>query len=221
MIQPKVTNPGWPDPTAWAEELHHAMAIRQAIYDAEGDPLLKRNKAAAMLGLVLSSLMAFPNFKNDSVHLSLKDLLIFLADLDRGRDHPWAAPVNFGGTNITTSAQRELKIWVRAAFGVLANSGYKPVEGYRRIASGLTASGRTGRSGRPVRWQTVQTWCLEGETENDGMIRARLEQWWADFREQSATFNVVDHHGQPVATRDIAGKFADMCWSLPHLRDLI
>src|SRR5262249_29136770 len=150
-------------------------------YDTEPDLLLKRNKAGGMLGLVLSSLLELPAFKNDSVHLPLKDLMIFLSDLDRGRDHPWSAPVNFGGTNVTTTAQGELKTWVRAAFSVLSKNGFRPVEAYRRIASGLTDSGRSGRHGQPLRWQRVQAWCLEPDTPRDQIVRPRVERWWAEL----------------------------------------
>jgi hypothetical protein len=219
MTAPKATSPGWPDPTDWVNRLYQAMAERQAVYDAETDQLLKRNKAGGMLGLVLSTLLELPAFKNDSVHLPLKDLMIFLSDLDRGRDHPWSAPVNFGGTNITTTAQGELKIWVRAACGVLRGNSFKPVEAYRRIASGLTNSGRSGRNGNPVRWQRVQAWCLEAETQRDSHVKEKVERWWADFREETAAINVVDDWGRPVAEKEIAGRFADLCWSLPHLRD--
>lgn len=219
MNAAKTTSPGWPDPTEWVNRLYQAMAERQAVYDAECDPLLKRNKAGGMLGLVISSLLELPAFKNDSAHLPLKDLMIFLSDLDRGRDHPWSAPVNFGGTNITNTAQSELKIWVRAAYGVLMQNGFKPVEAYRRIASGLTDSGRSGRNGKPVRWRRVQAWCLEAETPRDRHIKEKLERWWSDVRAQTAAINVVDDWGAPVAEREIAGKFADLCWFLPHLRD--
>lgn len=219
MTTSKTTSAGWPDPTDWVNRLYQAMAERQEVYDAEGDPLLKRNKAGGMLGLVISSLLELPAFKNASVHLPLKDLMIFLSDLDRGRDHPWSAPVNFGGTNITNTAQGELKIWVRAAFGVLMQNGFKPVEAYRHIASGLTDSGRSGRNGKPVRWQRVQAWCLESEAPRDHYVKEKVQRWWTDFREHTATINVVDDWGQPVAEREIAARFADLCWSLPHLRD--
>jgi hypothetical protein len=210
---------GWPDPTDWVNQLYQAMAERQAVYDAECDPLLKRNKAGGMLGLVISSLLELPAFKNDSVHLPLKDLMIFLSDLDRGRDHPWSAPVNFGGTNITTTAQGELKRWVRAACGVLRENGFRAVEAYRRIASGLTDSGRSGRNGNPVRWQRVQAWCLEGESPRDQHVREKVQRWWTDFRTHTAAINIVDDQDRPVTEREIAGRFADRCWSLPHLRD--
>ena len=165
------------------------------------------------------SRLSLPPFKNDTAHLALKDLLIFLSDLDKGRDHPWSAPFNFGGTSITTTAQSELKIWVRAACSVLKTNGFKPVEAYRRIASGLTTSGRTGRGGRPVRWQTVQTWCLESESSRDQQVRKKLEDWWIDFRAQLTGINVIDDWGRPVPEREIAGRFADLCWSMDHIRD--
>lgn len=215
----KVTAPGWPDPSEWINSLYQAMAERQKVYEAETDILLRRNKSAAMLGLLISHLMELPAFKNDTVHLPLKDLLIFLSDLDIGRDHPWSSPVNFGGTNIANTAQRELKIWVRAAFGVLKQNGYKPVQAYRRIASGLTKSGRSGRGGKPVRWQLVQAWCRENESKRDHLIREKVERWWSDFRQQTGNLNSVDGSGKLVLERELAGTFADLCWSLPHLRD--
>ena len=172
-----------------------------------------------MLGLIISSLLELPAFRNDMVHLPLKDLMIFLSDLDRGRDHPWSAPVNFGGTNVTNTAQSELKIWVRAAYAVLRENGFKAVEGYRRIAVGLTENGRSGRKGEPVRWQLVQAWCLESPSPRDQQVKEKVQRWWADFRTQTAGIKIVDPLGKPVAEREIAGKFADLCWTLPHLRD--
>lgn len=219
MTSSKSTSPGWPDPTDWINRLYREMADRQLSYDAETDILLKRNKAGGMLGLVITSLLELPAFRNDSVYLPLKDLLIFLSDLDRGRDHPWSAPVNFGGTNITTTAQGELKIWVRAAFGVLRTNGFKPVEAYRRLATALTTSGRAGRNGNPVRWQRVQAWCSEAETPRDQQIRMKMERWWVDFRASDLNVKVVDDRGKPVPEKEIAGRFSDLCWSIPHLRD--
>ena len=213
------TNPGWPDPTEWLNRLYQEMSERQANYEAEPEVLLKRNKAGGMLAVVVHSLMELPAFENSSAHLPLKDLLIFLSDLDKGRDHPWSAPINFGGTNITATAQAELKLWVRAAFCVLKESGLKPVEAYRRIAFGLTRSGRTGRQGKPIRWQRVQAWCLETETPNGRDVREKMERWWLSFRADPNRIKVVDSSGNLVRVTELAGQFSDLVWSLPHLRD--
>jgi hypothetical protein len=215
----KITNPEWPDPTEWINRLYQSLAKRQDDYDAETDIVVKRIKAAGVLGQVVRSLLELPPFRNESVHLPLKDLLIFLSDLDRGRAHPWAAPVNFGGTSATTTARSELKIWVRAAFAVLRANEFKPVEAYRRIAAGLTKSGRAGRGGEPVRWQLVQAWCREAETQHDRNVREKLEAWWVDFRSENFSNRPVDGLGKPIPEKEIAGRFADLCWSLQHLRD--
>jgi hypothetical protein len=203
------------DISEWVERLHAEMAHRQQAYDAEPDVLVKRNMSGGMLAAVILALLKLPSFKNDSVHLPLKDLLIFLSDLDKGRDHRWTAPVNFGGTNIATTAQEELKSWIRAAFSILTTSGFKPVEASRRIARGLTASGRSGRDGGPVRWQRVLAWCREPETPRHLMVKEKAERWWADMQTSIAAINVLD----VVTKKEMAGQFADQCWSLPHLRD--
>ena len=210
----KTTNPDWPDPTEWANRLHQTLAKRQANYVAETDILLKRNKAGNMLARVIDALRELPNFKNESVDWPLKDLLIFLSDLDRGRNHPWSARVNFGGTNITTTATSELKIWVRAVYAVLRANGFKPVEAYRRIAKGLEKSGRTSQKNEPISWRLVQAWCREPKSRHDQPVRKKLESWWVDFRAHHAGMR-----RKPVPEREIAGRFADQCWSLEHLRD--
>ena len=70
-----------------------------------------------------------------------------------------------------------------------------------------------------MRWQTVQTWCLETEASREQQVREKLERWWVDFRAKFADFKVVDDLGVPVPEREIAGCFADLCWSLEHIRD--
>lgn len=219
MNGPKLTNPGWPDPNLWVQKLYDVLAERQGIYELEPDVLLKRNKAAAMLGQVISSLLELPPFASGTAHLPLKDLMIFLSDLDRGRDHPWSAPVNFGGTSVTTTARAELKIWVRAAFAVLIDNGFKPVEAYRHIASGLTKSGRKSQSGGDIPWRRVMAWCREPATQRDQDIRDRIHRWWGQFRSETAAYKIVDRAGQPLREKQVAGHFADAVWPLPHLRD--
>jgi hypothetical protein len=218
MSHNMTTNSGWPDPSDWIKRLHEEMAARQANYDAEPDVLLKRNKAGGMLGSVVQALMELPAFKEDMVHLPLKDMLIFLADLDRGRDHPWSAAVNFGGTNVTTTATAELKIWVRATYGILKRSGFRAKEACERIAMGLNENGRSGRNG-PVRWRLVQQWCREEPVPARQHVQEKVDRWWTDFRAETANIRVIDGAGLPVTEKEMAGLFADQVWSMPHLRD--
>jgi len=189
------------------------------IYEAETDKLRKRYMAGEMLADVISSLLDLPKFKSDPVHYGLKDLVNFLSDLEKGRAGPWAAPVNVGGTNIATTAQWELKIWVRAAYGVLKGSGFKPVEAYRRIASGLTKNGKTRRKDKPVRWKMVQRWCREGETQKEPHLREIIESKSVEIVSLIANYNVVDDWGKPVPEKEIAGRVVDDMWSGHNLRD--
>jgi hypothetical protein len=81
----KRINSNWPDPNDWINRLYASLDERYSIYQQEPDSLLRRNKAAAMLGQVLSALHELPPFRDGHAHMPLKDLLIFLNDLDRGR----------------------------------------------------------------------------------------------------------------------------------------
>lgn len=215
----KITNTGWPDPTKWINQLHADLGQWRELYDSNADAHMRRHISGNMVGVLLASLLELPQFRNDSVHYPLKDLMIFLSDLHKGRDHAWSAPRNFGGTNITNTAQGELKVWVRAAFHILRSNGFKPVEAYRRIAQGLNASGRTARKGNPIRYQLVQTWCLEDERPREMQVREKLEQWWVAFRAQYEGAQIVDERGSPTPEKQLVGNFVDRCWSLEHLRD--
>tara|TARA_R110002012_G_scaffold138444_5_gene293674 strand:- start:2222 stop:2911 length:690 start_codon:yes stop_codon:yes gene_type:complete len=218
----KVINPGWPDPNDWINTLYQRMADRQAAYDQETDPMLQRKKAAGMLAEVIQSLLQFPPFQKEPVHFPLKDLLLALGDLDKGRSPPWAIPVNVGGTSITNTADRELRSWVKAIFVVLEANHFKRTEAYKRIADGLNKSGRHGRKKTdPVRWRSVGEWCRSEDTPIDLLFRGRIEQWWDDFRSDTQHINLIDSWGDkvPDPSKVIAGKFADSCWELDHLRD--
>jgi len=102
---------------------------------------------------------------------------------------------------------------------VLIKSGLKPVEAHRRIAAGLTASGRSDRKGEAVPYRLVGKWCREPEHARDRHVRERVQSWWSDFRADTAGMNIVDRQGKKVTDKEIAGLFADKCWLLAHLRD--
>lgn len=225
MTEPKpgkITISGWPDPNDWFNRLYQQLAGRYEKYTEEEDVLLRRNKAGAMLGDVVSALMEFPPFKSDSVHMPLKDLLIFLADLDKGRDHPWTQVVGVGGTNISTTAKAELKSWVRVLYKLLIQNNFSPVEAYQHIASVLTNTGRTGRDrSEPVRWRLVQGWCREEGSNRDLIIQKRLDGWWEDWQRQ-VTGTAPDRASpQEIEARDkaLAAQIVTVCLDLPHLRD--
>lgn len=210
---------GWPEPSDWVNRLHAGLEKRQADYEFESDQLVRRNKAALMLGFVIESIRELPAFKDPSSYMALKDLLIFLSDLDRGRSHPWAAPVNFGGTNITTTAQGELKLWIRATYSLLIGNGFRAVEAYRHIAAGLNKSGRTARNGSQISWRHVQRFCLDPGNKMDSRIRIKLGAWWLEFQEAYNSEERLSHKRRLGSDKVLVGKFADKLWSLDHLRD--
>lgn len=220
------TNPGWPDPTEWLQRVSSILSERYAIYQQEPDALLRRNKAAAMLAQVLASLQELPPFRDGHSHMPLKDLLHFLNDLDRGRAGPWAKPVNFGGTSVTTSAETEKRLWVNGVVHVFWSTGMSRTEAYRIVAAGLTQSGRRGTDGGAVPWRSVQQWCRKLGHPNETLIGRRILDWWQVF-ECTHGFLVTNCPTGEWNTRQccdaklIARMFADQVWNLPHLRDRI
>lgn len=210
------------DPNDWGSRLYVQLAGRRAVYDAEKDELSKREQAGAMLADIISALMELPTFKSDTVHMPLKDLLLFLADLKRGRDHPWATKSMPSGTNVTTASQAELKSWVRAAYGLLRQNHFGAVEAYKHIANGLTKSGRNGRNkAQALRWRLVQAWCAEEETPSDAVTRERIHQFWNNFLALVANGTVTDSWGDTIEQKDkrLTAEFVNDFWELVQLRD--
>jgi hypothetical protein len=203
----------------WFDALHDRMASAQKLYESEQAPLRRRRIAEGMLAEVLNYLLMHPRFSSSFVHLPLKDLLLFLSDLERGRKHPWSEPGFPFGTNIATSSQSKLKLWVKAAFALLKRNGFEPVEAYRRLSAGLTETGRTGRKGANVRWQSVQTWCREPESTNQALVQQRIDESWNEFQRQHSSLKVIDNSGRLLSQKEIAGLFVDAFWKTPILRD--
>lgn len=203
----------------WFDALHERMASVQKQYESEQSPLRRRTIAKGMLAEVMNFLLLHPRFRTSLVHLPLKDLLIFLSDLERGRKHPWSEPGFAFGTNIATSAQSELKLWVKAAYALLRRNGFEAVEAYRRLSKQLTETGRTGRSGANVRWQSVQQWCREPEAENQAPIQKRIDEAWEEFRRDYPSLTVLGRSNKPLSQKEVAGLFVDAFWQTPVLRD--
>ena len=220
----KSTNPGWPDPNDWVNRLCASLEERYSVYQQEPDELLRRNKAAAMLAQVLSSLHELPPFHNGHAHMPLKDLLLFLNDLDRGRSPPWVKPVNFGGTSATTTAETELRQWVNGVVHVLWLTGMSRTHAYKSVAEGLSKHGRRGKDGGSVPWRSVQQWCRNLGHPSESMIGRRIMDWWQAMpcthgylvtNCETGEWNIAQCHDAMA----IAKNFADGIWELPHLRD--
>ncbi|MBO6825356.1 MAG: hypothetical protein JJ879_04085 [Sneathiella sp.] len=203
----------------WVLRLHRAMAEMQLLYDAQIEVVQKRKISRETLAMMITFLIELPVFKDEMVHFPLKDLVQALADLDRGRAPELLKPSNFGGTNISKNATSELKFWVRAVFNILCESEFKTKEACIRIADGLTKNGRSARNGKPINWRMVQRWCREDETSEYIPLREKIEQFWADFCDETNKIEIVDSNGEPISKKEIAGRFADMCWTFPNLRD--
>jgi hypothetical protein len=204
--------------TVCIDSLYRVLSKGYAAYAAEADTLAKREIAMLILVEVVKTLRMHPRFSTGDEYLPLRDLMFFLADLNRGRDHPWSAPVNFGGTNLTTTAQAELKVWIKAAFAVLRGSNFKPVEAYKRIAAGLAANGLRDRKGKSLELRRVQRWCLEPPDGDDLEFSQLLINAWTDYRDQKLALHALrDKH--PVTDKHLAGEFVDHCWTLSRFRD--
>ena len=220
----RANNPGWPDPTAWIDDLYAVLEACNAVYIKEPDISLRRNKAAGILVEVLSALHALPPFANGSAHMALKDLQIFLQDLDYGRAHPWSRPNSCGGTNVTTTAEREVRQWAVALVHLVWMAGFRKTDAYKLVADTLTKSGRTGAKGEPVAWRSVQQWYIDVPKPLETLVGSKLSAWW-----QTAPCP----HGQLITNCDTGkwpyaicaeakatiARMAEIIWTLPNLRD--
>ena len=212
----KATNPKWPDPNSWVAALREKLIEKSTEYSTLSDEQLKRNKAGAALGVIIEALAELPALQDLHLRLPLKDLLIFLNDLDNGRNHPWATPVNFGGTNLATTAQKELRVWVMIVFRLLSKEGMKTTAAYRHIAHGLSKQGRTNREGGPMRWQQVQNWCSEEFTPQHRLIQEKVNKLWSAY--QQAEVKKAHTHSQTTGL-ELVKRFSDELWRSKHFRD--
>jgi hypothetical protein len=216
----RATNPGWPDPTQWIGNLVSELEARAIVYEREPDILLQRNKAGGMLATVLFALQHLPPFQKGAGHMPLKDLLIFLQDLDQGRKHPWAAPVNFGGQNVVPMAAQEMRQWAIAGAHILWGTGLGKKQTYLELAAMLT------ESGRPVPWRTVQTWYRQQTAPLETVIGKRIAGWWQTAPCPHGELVTNCSHGHwayalcPHAS-DAARELIKSCLDLPNLRDRI
>ena len=200
------------------------LRARAEVYAQEPDPLLRRNKSNAMLGSILNALQMLPNVETSEALLPLKDLMIFLQDLDIGRQHPWARPVNFGGTNVTPTAEKEMRQWAVAFTHILWSTGMGKTEAYRIVANALTESGRGGKDNGPVRWRSVQQWYRNKSDPLDSVAGKRLADWWQTARcphGQLATNCDNGHwsYAHCPHAKEIAIEGLHNIFSIPHLRD--
>jgi hypothetical protein len=210
----------WGDADAWRKALVERMRRRAEIYELEPDPLLRRNKAIAMVGDISAFLKDLPGVQNSDL-FPLKDLMIFSEDLDHGRSHPWAQPVNVGGTNYESVAQTEIRQWVILTSLTLIESGYGAKEADQKITALLAASGRE------VAWRTVQRWRLAFKRGDDPRL-ARVQQRYDEFWNNLGCAHGALQRACPASgggrctaftPRQIAEEFAKWAFTLPKFRD--
>lgn len=205
---------------AWAFRLHAEMAEKQASYDAEKDVSKKAKIISASLATVVSALLELSLFRDENVHLPLKDLIHALRDLGQGRRNPLFEPVNVGGTNISTSSADELKGCVQAIFQIMTENGFNKSDAFKRIATGLNGAGYPNRKGKPLSWQTVRNWCNDDETPIAAQMLMRFRETWSNYILSSGLLEDSPELNDPKNKKLIAGCFADLCWKLPQLREL-
>jgi hypothetical protein len=209
--------PQWPDPTEWLQSLAAELEPRAAKYHRETDTLDRRNIAAAMLGHVAGALARLPSFYDQGLHYPLKDIVIFFSDLEKGRLHPWRAPDNYGGTNSTTTAEGEMRLYAKGVVTALKAAGLGPVQAYKVVADALTDSGRQGavrdNKLQSVSWRSVQTWFLSETPPKHAHLLDRVVAWWGDFEKMSAA-----RPGKNDIEK-LAKTFARQVFKKPLLRD--
>ncbi|OYW21982.1 MAG: hypothetical protein B7Z43_08730 [Sphingomonas sp. 12-62-6] len=167
----------WPEGAAWAQELARRLQDRVATYEKASAAALRRKNAAHMLAEVVKGLEVVPGI-TPAMLMPFKDLQIFVADLERGRRHPWSAPISVGGTNQESVAETELRIWTIIVAMVLIDAGFARKKAYQKIEAAAASTGRE------MPWRTIQRWLLECERGSDprlDMVRQRFDQFWVQL----------------------------------------
>lgn len=197
---------------------------RAAVYEAEPDPALKRNKAAALIGCLAGHIQLLPAFKNSNALVPVKDMLIFLHSLEEGSGHPWAKPVNFGGTNRETLAETEVRIWVVLGVWTLIEGGWKANKAYKFLADALTKSGRHP-PGKEKSHRTVQRWFRAYRNRTDdrlAIVDRHIENFWRNMpcpHDQTMYDCNTTASGKCDQWSAMAERFASQVLSLPSHRD--
>ena len=215
----KVTSPGWPDPSDWSARLFADLTRKAKAYEGEAGNDQRRYLAACMIGSIVSSLYELPTFREAHVLLPLKDVMIFFEDLRRGRDHPWAHPTKFGGTNVTRTAIAELKSYLKAFSFILRDSGFRINESNKFLAKSLQKSGRKSERNKIISSKTIERWVKEEATRQDAIVKKNIDQIWTDLQSLTNTIRIVDDSGKYLTKKDVASRFVDDFWGVPHLRD--
>lgn len=211
----------WADTVGWSKQLHEVIEGGAKAYRLETDISKRRGIAKLLLQFVVGKIQQIPFESDINIYGPLKDLVFFLEDLEKGRAHPWSIPTNFGGTNITTTADSEFRLWVKAIVQICLAQGLKPTPTYRLVARKLTESGRTGRKKNsdtgtlgPVAWQSVRRWANADTPPESRLALETIVGFWA--KELNSRKNAIAIYGLSAVLEEIVRGGV----SLDHHRDL-
>ncbi|WP_070154103.1 hypothetical protein [Sphingobium phenoxybenzoativorans] len=152
------------DPDAWADDILDMLQSTRRYYSKPQNNDA-RDRAAAVLGVVVKSFMQHPLLKRGKGIEDLETLRHALKGLRLGRVHPLIASDDGVGSGApATSAEREFKLYVLAAAVILKESSVpKP---YQYVAELLYREGYRGKKSRtnfPA--STVANWRSETDDQ--------------------------------------------------------
>lgn len=166
----KTTNPGWPDPTEWAQRLLERLETIGAEYLAApwavaADPEafaglnVKQACAADAILAVCNALREFPPFEKSAGVAVLHDVAGAFADVRKGGEPRLflsSRPGTRGGDGIY---RNYLKVFVVLAvrFMVEAHEMAEP-KAIKLVSHAFAKAGATGRKGDPLSATTVKDW---------------------------------------------------------------
>lgn len=210
--------------SAWLRQFVGELEERALAYESELDVQRKRVQAAHIVGCIAAYLKLIPAFRGSDCLLPVKDVLVFLHALDSGSGHPWAKPVNFGGTNRETKAETEVRVWVVMGVWMLMEAGYRPNAAYKYMANVMTVSGRRSKGG-PFSHNNVKRWWhmyQNGGDERLQKVNEHIRDFWGQIpciHGFSLPECQSSGGGRCVEMRATAESFASMALSHTELRD--
>lgn len=184
----KLTSPGWPDPTEWANRLAQTLDAIGSAYQAEpwaaaDDPEqfegLNRKQAHAVEALlaIKAALRELPEFEKSKGAAILHDVAGALHDVVMGGTPRLFQPVVSGKPGGDGIYRNYIKVWAVTAVRFLHEAhGLDWKHAIAKVADIFASAGAKGRKGNPLSASTVREWCDKAHPLSTNAHEVRIDR---------------------------------------------